>query len=222
MTEIRVPTPCLVVLVGASGSGKSTWAHAFAKPGEIVSSDALRAQVGESEHDQKASNDAFAVLDDIVRRRLTRRLFTMIDATSLDDAGRAKYRAMAADAGVPCVAIAFPTDAATCRSRNRARANPVPGHVLTKQLKNFDRVLPLLADEGFQAVYAQPEPLRRTPSGRAELQFGLQVPRHGWPGGPTATAGALRDLALAAEATGFKSLWLMDHFIQIPQAGREW
>ncbi|MEY2470419.1 MAG: hypothetical protein QOF21_3117, partial [Actinomycetota bacterium] len=60
--EIRVPTPCLVVLVGASGSGKSTWATENSGPGEVVSSDALREQVGESAHDQRASADAFALL----------------------------------------------------------------------------------------------------------------------------------------------------------------
>jgi F420-dependent oxidoreductase-like protein len=204
--EIRVPTPCLVVLVGASGSGKSTWATENSGPGEVVSSDALREQVGESAHDQRASADAFALLD----------------ATSLDDNGRAKYREFARAAAVPCVAIAFPTDAATCRRRNRARVTPVPAAVLTKQLKDFDRVLPLLQNEGFDSVYAEPAAMRRMPSAGTGLRFGLQLPRHGWPGGTAETAGHLREAARAAEDAGFVSLWVMDHFIQIPQAGREW
>jgi F420-dependent oxidoreductase-like protein len=219
MSDIRVPTPCLIVLVGVSGSGKSTWAAANCAPGEVVSSDALRAQVGESAYDQKASTDAFALLEDIVQRRLARKLFTVIDATSLEDESRAKYRAIARDAGVPCVAIAFPTDAATCKSRNRARPSPVPGPVLTKQLKEFDRVLPLLNDEGYAAVFAEPGPLRRRATTDNALRFGLQLPRHGWPGD---TRTALRDVASAAEQAGVESIWLMDHFIQIPQAGREW
>lgn len=214
---ISVPTPALLVLVGVSGSGKSTWAAANAAPGEIVSSDALRAQVGASEHDQAASTDAFAVLEDIVRRRLARRLFTVIDATSVEDASRARYRALAAEAGVPCIAVAFPTDPATCKARNRARPHPVPGHVLNRQLKDFERVLPLLAAEGYAAVYSEPEALQRAASG-ARLAFGLQLPRHGWPN----TATSLRDVARAADDAGFTSLWVMDHFIQIPQAGRVW
>ena len=222
MADIRVPTPCLVVLVGASGSGKSTWAAANCRLGEAVSSDALRAQVGESAHDQRASQDAFDLLDDIVRRRLARKLFTVIDATSLNAEGRAKYRDMAAHAGVPCVAIAFPTDAATCRRRNRERATPVPAAVLTKQLKDFDAARAALPSEGFDRVYEEPGPMRRTPAVGTGLRFGLQIPRHGWPGGPAETATRLRELAQAAEAAGFTSLWLMDHFIQIPQAGREW
>ncbi len=228
--ELRVPTPCLVVLVGASGSGKSTWAAQQCRPGEVVSSDALREQVGESSSDQRASTDAFAVLDEIVRRRLARGLFTVIDATSLHPDGRARYRDMAGVANVPCVAVAFPTDAATCRRRNKARAVPVPAAALTQQLKEFEATLPLLAGEGFAAAHLEPGELRRLPAGFSSgtrsagntLRFGLQLPRHGWRGGPEETASRLRDLAQAAEESGFVSLWLMDHFIQIPQAGRAW
>jgi F420-dependent oxidoreductase-like protein len=54
------------------------------------------------------------------------------------------------------------------------------------------------------------------------LEFGLQVARFDWPGHPGSTARTLADVARAAEAAGFTSLWLMDHFVQIPQVGREW
>lgn len=218
---LAVPTPCLIVLVGVSGSGKSTWASENTGPGETVSSDALRQQVGQSAQDQHASADAFAVLEDIVRRRLARQLLTVVDATSLEDEARARYRALAAEAGVACVAVAFPTDAATCKKRNRARPHPVPPQVLDRQLRAFARVLPLLESEGFDAVFAQPAPLRRLAPSRG-LRFGLQLPRHGWNGGGRAISAGLRDVAVAADDVGLDSVWLMDHFIQIPQAGREW
>src|ERR687895_706939 len=54
------------------------------------------------------------------------------------------------------------------------------------------------------------------------LEFGLQVPRFDFPGHPASTAEALADVARAAEDAGFTSLWVMDHFLQIPQIGREW
>jgi F420-dependent oxidoreductase-like protein len=54
------------------------------------------------------------------------------------------------------------------------------------------------------------------------LEFGLQISRFGWPGHPAATASTLAEVAQAAEHAGFTSLWLMDHFLQIPQVGREW
>src|SRR5262245_57444330 len=58
--EVVLPAPCLVVLVGMSGSGKSTWAGAHFAPEQIVSSDILRAVVGAGEDDITASDDAFA------------------------------------------------------------------------------------------------------------------------------------------------------------------
>ena len=69
---LYLPSPCLVVLVGVAGSGKSTWARTNFGSQHVVSSDALRALVGEGEADQAASKDAFAILDEIVRRRLAR------------------------------------------------------------------------------------------------------------------------------------------------------
>ncbi|MDQ1392746.1 MAG: hypothetical protein QOF30_1723, partial [Acidimicrobiaceae bacterium] len=65
---VRLPIPCLVVLVGASGSGKSTWAQENFRPGQIVASDDLRALVGEGPHDQRAATDAFDVLALVLER----------------------------------------------------------------------------------------------------------------------------------------------------------
>ena len=63
---VLLPDPALVVLVGASGSGKSTWAAARYRAAEVVSSDALRGVVGSGEHDLDASADAFALLEQVV------------------------------------------------------------------------------------------------------------------------------------------------------------
>ena len=63
---LELPSPCLVVLVGAAGSGKTTWAQQHLAA-QVVSSDAMRALVGEGEHDLRASVDAF----DVVERRRT-------------------------------------------------------------------------------------------------------------------------------------------------------
>ena len=61
--RMSIPDPALVVLVGASGSGKSTWAAGRYRAEEVVSSDALRGLVGSGAHDLDASTDAFAVLE---------------------------------------------------------------------------------------------------------------------------------------------------------------
>src|ERR1700704_3735757 len=56
---ISIPKLSLVVLIGASGSGKSTFARAQFKGTEIISSDACRGLVSDDENDQTATGDAF-------------------------------------------------------------------------------------------------------------------------------------------------------------------
>ncbi|MFA5629916.1 MAG: LLM class F420-dependent oxidoreductase [Porticoccaceae bacterium] len=51
------------------------------------------------------------------------------------------------------------------------------------------------------------------------MKIGLQVPSFTWPGGASAIAGKLADIARAADDNGFHSLWLMDHFFQIVYVG---
>jgi F420-dependent oxidoreductase-like protein len=232
---IRIPAPALVVLTGPSGSGKSTWALEQFRSDQVVSSDALRALVGEGEHDQRAGKDAFDVLDLVLERRLRRGLLTVVDSLALDAKRRAGYRELAERHGMPCVAVAFDTPADVCRARNRARRPPVPAKVLTDQLRTWAATRDALAGEGFAAVHAaddvvvvRPDTLD-APAWRARQQedpmplaFELQIPSFTWEGGPAELAGRLADIAATAEQAGFRGLWVMDHFLQIPQVGPEW
>ena len=79
----------LVVLVGVSGSGKSTFARTHFKPTEVVSSDFCRGLVADDENDQSATPDAFDVLHYIVGTRLRRGLLTVVDATNVQQDARA-------------------------------------------------------------------------------------------------------------------------------------
>jgi F420-dependent oxidoreductase-like protein len=232
---VRLPDPCLVVLIGATAAGKSHWAATWFPADAIVSSDRLRAVVGSGERDQRASRDAFEVLDLIVAKRMRRGLLTVIDSTGLDAGRRAAWRDLAARHGVPAHAVRFGTPEAEVRARNRARADPVPARVVAAQLREAAAAEAALAAEGFAAVHA-PGPVMLVPPAfltaleaaarqREEpmtLTFGLQVPRFEWPGHPATTAATLAEVARAAEVAGFTSLWVMDHVVQIPQVGREW
>jgi F420-dependent oxidoreductase-like protein len=232
---VRLPSSCLVVLVGASGSGKSMWTASHFRESQVVSSDALRSLVGEGEHDQRAGTDAFAVLDDVLERRLRRRLLTVVDSLGLDDAKRRRWLALAARHGVPCHAVAFPVAWEVCRARNRARARPTPTKILSSQLATFERVHPALAGEGFAAVHeagpvrivapelvGAPAAALRQQEDPMTLRFGLQIPSFTWEGGPAEIGPRLGEVAQAAEVAGFDSVWVMDHFLQIPFVGREW
>jgi alkanesulfonate monooxygenase SsuD/methylene tetrahydromethanopterin reductase-like flavin-dependent oxidoreductase (luciferase family)/predicted kinase len=227
-----IPDPALVVLIGASGSGKSTWAAQHYLPREIVSSDQLRGVVGSGEHDLEASEDAFSLLDQIVAARTGRRLTTVVDTLGLSADRRRGYLALARRAGLPAVVVLFDTDPAVCRERNRSRQRSVPAAVLDEQLHRVREAVGPLESEGWDAVVrAAPgqvlEPAH-SPGSRgaaavqrdrpAGLEFVLQVSRFGWEDDP---AGWLRSVALAAAEAGFAGIALMDHLIQIPQVGRD-
>ena len=233
---MRLPTACLVVLVGPSGAGKSHWAAANFRPEQVVSSDALRATVGASEHDQRAGTDAFELLDLIVARRLARRLLTVVDTLALDPDRRAGYVAAARRHGVACHAVVFDTPPEVCRARNRTRARQVPAKALTGQISALADALAALPSEGFDAVHRGDEPAEIVPaemvtagpaSARqwadpAALRFGLQVSSFAAADPAPPLAERLAEAASVAEAVGFSSLWLMDHVVQIPQVGRPW
>src|SRR3954447_4089062 len=105
---LRLPDPCLVVLVGATAAGKSHWAGQWFDSDAIVSSDRLRAVVGTGARDVRASRDAFEVLDLIVAKRLARKLTTVVDSTGLEPKRRDAWRALAERHGVAAQAPFFP------------------------------------------------------------------------------------------------------------------
>ena len=234
---IRLPEPCLVVLVGPAGCGKSTWAARSFRPHQIISSDRLRSMVGTGERDQRAGTAAFEVLDLVVDHRLRRRLTTVIDSTALEAGRRRTYLDMARARGVPVIAAVFAVPDSEVRRRNRQRSDPVPSAVLTAQLRSLPASLAAIPTEGFDAVVAAhdhdvvvvppqlvdaPSAARRQQEDPMPLEFGLQVPRFTWPGGSAEIATTLAAIAGEAEQAGFTSIWVMDHYLQIPQVGREW
>jgi F420-dependent oxidoreductase-like protein len=241
--RIRMPHDALVVLVGPSGSGKTTWAERAFEPSSVVSSDRLRALVGEAPHDRAAGTDAFAVLDLVLDRRLRRGLFTVVDSLGLDDARRRDWTALARRHGRPVHLVGFDAPPALCRRRNRSRERGVPAGVLTSQLDAWQRLRGRLEAEGADAVHLlridddgprgrvtlvppelidAPQAADRQKESPMALRFGLQIARFSWTGGPAETAARLGAIAGAAERVGFDSLWVMDHLVQIPQVGREW
>ena len=234
-----IPDPALIVLIGPSGSGKSSWAAERYLAREIVSSDQLRGVVGSGEHDLDASADAFALLGHIVTARARRGLTVVIDTLGLDPDRRLEYLAVARRHGLPAVAVVFGTSAALCRDRNRARDVPVPAAVLTAQLRRmrdisgqlgaegWDLVIPAAGEDGVSASTAGSTAVLAPSAGAAttpppaagQLEFILQISRFGWDDDP---AGWLRGMAVAAADAGFSGIALMDHLLQIPQVGRAW
>ncbi len=224
----------MVVLVGASGSGKTTWAEQRFRAVEIVSSDALRGIVGSGPADQEASGDAFAVLDQIVAARTSRRLTTVIDSTALQLERRLGYLATARRAQLPAVLVLVDVDPPVARARNANRDRRVSAAVLAQQLAQLTVVKEQTPHEGWDLILRvsqpgspaaadhAPAPVALPPESTAQssrLRVVLQVSRFPWGADP---ARWLNELATAADQIGFDGIALMDHLIQVPQVGRAW
>ncbi|MFF0308273.1 polynucleotide kinase-phosphatase [Streptosporangium sp. NPDC004379] len=153
-TEISVPEMSLVVLVGISGSGKSTFARRRFAPTQVVSSDFCRGLVSDDENDQGASADAFDLLHHIVGTRLRRGLLTVVDATNVQREARGSLIALAKAHDVLADAIVLDVPEAVAAGRNETRPDRDFGsHVIRRQAKDLRRSLRGLSREGFRRVH---------------------------------------------------------------------
>ncbi|WP_413252305.1 polynucleotide kinase-phosphatase [Streptomyces lydicus] len=155
LRTLPVPDLSLVVLVGATGSGKSTFAARHFKPTEVLSSDFCRGLVSDDENDQSASGDAFDVLHFIAGKRLTAGRLTVIDATNVQSEARAQLVRLAREHDVLPVAIVLDVPEQVCAERNAARADRagLPRRVIQRHQRELRRSLRHLEREGFRKVH---------------------------------------------------------------------
>jgi predicted kinase len=79
-----------VALVGASGSGKSTFGRKHFLPTEVLSSDFFRGLISDDQNDQSVTASAFDSLYYVASQRLAKGKLTVIDATNVKKNSRAK------------------------------------------------------------------------------------------------------------------------------------
>jgi len=160
VTTILVPDPSLVLLVGAAGAGKTTFAARHFAPDEVLSSDAYRALVSGDEGNQSVSHVAFRILHRELERRLDDRRLTVVDATNVAAVNRRQLIRRARAAGVPVVALVLAPPAPVVLARNAARARRVDEDVVRTQLERVERAAAdgLLIGEGCAAVWILREP----------------------------------------------------------------
>ncbi|GAB3833608.1 polynucleotide kinase-phosphatase [Hymenobacter jeollabukensis] len=155
LTSLKLPELSLVLLIGTSGAGKSTFARRLFRSTEIVSSDQCRALVADDENDQGATTDAFALLHYLVGLRLKRGLLTVVDATNVQPEARKALVQLARDYHVLPAAIVLdvPDRLAEDRNRHRAERQHLGRHVVPQQRQQLRRSLKLLKGEGFRHIY---------------------------------------------------------------------
>lgn len=84
----------LHLLVGPCGAGKSTYAAANYEPHEVVSTDRLRMELyGDLGHAPEALARVWKLTHGLIKARLDAGVFTVLDATNLDPADRARVLA---------------------------------------------------------------------------------------------------------------------------------
>ncbi|MEG8278922.1 polynucleotide kinase-phosphatase [Streptomyces sp. AHA2] len=145
----------LVVLIGASGSGKSTFARRHFKPTEVISSDFCRGLVSDDENDQSATKDAFDVLHYIAGKRLAAGRRTVVDATSVQSDARRQLIDLAKRYDVLPIAIVLDVPEEVCAERNAARTDraDMPRRVIHRHTRELRRSLRHLEREGFRKVH---------------------------------------------------------------------
>ncbi|HEX5589765.1 MAG TPA: AAA family ATPase [Candidatus Limnocylindrales bacterium] len=155
MTELLVPDSAVVLLVGAAGSGKSTFAARHFPAGSVLSSDHLREAISGDAANQAVSRAAFAALHRALEQRLAAGLLSVVDATNIGGNARAAIRRIARRHGAPVVAIVLDLEPEVVLARNGARVErQVPDGAVANQLARLAATLARgdLATEGYAFV----------------------------------------------------------------------
>lgn len=152
--NIKIPELSLVVLIGASSSGKSTFARRHFKPTEVISSDACRALVADDENALDVNKEAFDLVRTIASTRLALGRIAVIDATNVQRDARKPLLALAKDNDVLGIAIVFDIPEGVMQERSRQRSDRDMGpHVIRNQSNQLRRSLRDLQREGFRYVH---------------------------------------------------------------------
>lgn len=143
--------PILAVMVGISGSGKSTYANGLKTSlnAQLVETDAIRLELTGNSEDQSQNSRVFDVAKKRVNDHLSQGKNTIIDATSLSTKDRADWIDIGKARDAEIRAYFIDTPVSTCKSQNNKRQRKVPEWVIDRQA---DKLFAPTKAEGFDSV----------------------------------------------------------------------
>lgn len=129
----------LILTIGISGSGKSTWAEKFAAENGFfyLSSDEVRERICGNANDQSKNQTIFQIIFSIINNLLTKNDKILFDATNYSRKNRKEIIKIAQKHGALIEARVFMTSLEVCLDRNFKRSRVVPTEVIERQHKNF-------------------------------------------------------------------------------------
>lgn len=153
MPTIKIPENALVLMVGASGSGKSTFARKHFPEFAVVSSDHCRSMICDDPTNQGVTEAAFKLLHQITRERLTNKRLVVVDATNVKPSSRQEFFALAREFNVPLIALVLNPPLLTVLRQNLLRSRVVPEYVIQRHHAQIQQALVALPKEPFDLVH---------------------------------------------------------------------
>jgi predicted kinase len=147
-----VGVPCLIVLVGPPGSGKSTWVRRNGRGAVHISQDGLIDAITPDGFDH-VYRPVYREAENAVARAAIRAGHTVIvDRTNRTRAHRERWLQIAREASCSAAAVVMTTPEALCRERNTKRdgSRRLSEERMTRMFAALEPVRP---DEGFVSVY---------------------------------------------------------------------
>jgi predicted kinase len=170
---VNLPSRSLVLLSGAPGSGKSTFAKRHFLWTQIVSSDRCRAMVCDDEENMAVHHQTYSLLQHIVRLRLSLGRFTVIDSTALERKHRIHYVSLAKDYHFHPVAILFDVPYELCVQQNERRDRRVPLEAIRHYHAMLQETKRSIWEEGFAEIFVLNAEQIRT----AQISFRHKEPK---------------------------------------------
>lgn len=154
MTNPPLCIPCLIVLVGPPGSGKTTWARRNGRGAVHVSQDGLIDAITPGGFDHAYRPIYREAEDALARAALEAGHTVIVDRTNRTRAHRKRWLEIARKASRPAAAVIMTTSEELCRERNAKRG---PSSRLSEE--RMERMLaafePLRSGEGFVSIHLE-------------------------------------------------------------------